>query len=107
MGDGTDKGSSSPQLVVALKDERVTQVCCGTRHTAVLTGKSLQHLLPHTASLVLTSLAPPKDKGEVYAWGFNAFGQVSPLGDGVISGEGSNVLVPTKVGYLCPHGHLI
>jgi hypothetical protein len=37
----------------------------------------------------------------VYAWGFNAFGQVSPLGDG-ISGEGSNVLVPTKLSLMPP-----
>lgn len=76
MGHGTNKGSTVPQLVTALKDVRATQVCCGTRHTAILT-----------------------DQGELYAWGFNAFGQVKslePSGEGEPV-EGVNVLWPTKV----------
>jgi alpha-tubulin suppressor-like RCC1 family protein len=53
LGDGTYDDCFVPQLLNELKDENITNVCCGHRH-----------------SLALTS------NGKVYAWGSNQFGQI-------------------------------
>jgi len=52
MGDGSNKGSSVPKLVSALRDVAcVKKVCCGTRHTVVLTGFPPSLLLRRSSSV--------------------------------------------------------
>jgi alpha-tubulin suppressor-like RCC1 family protein len=53
LGNDTNDDCFVPQLLNELKDENITDVCCGRRH-----------------SLALTS------NGKVYAWGSNEFGQI-------------------------------
>jgi alpha-tubulin suppressor-like RCC1 family protein len=53
LGDGTCDDCFIPHLLNELKDENLSDVCCGDRH-----------------SLALTS------NGKVYAWGSNKFGQI-------------------------------
>src|SRR5690348_11424147 len=68
LGHGDREGSCVPRLVETLRKHTVGKVVCGSRHTLALCSTYFVGM-----SLVLRFAI---ENGEVYAWGFNKFGQL-------------------------------